>query len=84
MIYGMPILQYGLPCVELCEGDEPFPVEAVCPVIDGLAGEDMVIDSGVIREKTADEKAAYQTAIAASLTQQDDEWQQELKRKILP
>ena len=69
MIYAMPTTSYGLSCVELCEGDEPFPVEAACPVIDGLQGIDMIIDNGVCREKTPAEKQAYQDAIAADLAQ---------------
>lgn len=75
MQYGMPILSYGQPCVQICEGTEPFPIDAAWPIIEGLAGIDMIIVEGVLREKTAEEKQAYVDAVAADAVQQEAAWQ---------
>ena len=75
MIYGMPILQYGISCVDICEGEEPFPPEAAWPIISGLQGYDMIIEEGILREKTIAEKQQYQDAIAADASQAEEEWQ---------
>ena len=75
MIYAMPTTSYGLSCVELCDGEEPYPIGATWPIIDGVEWYDMVIDTGVVREKTPEEKQAYQNAIVADLAQKEEEWQ---------
>ena len=63
MIYAMPIIKNGLSCVDICEGEEPFPVEAVYPIIEGLEGYQMIIENGVLREKTTEEKAQWQAVL---------------------
>ena len=75
MIYAMPDTQHGLPCIQICEGDEPFPVEAAYPVIDGIMCENWVIDGGVLREKTDAEKQQYQDVVAAEGLQLENDRQ---------
>lgn len=66
MRYAIATTQYEQPCVQLCDGPTPFPEGAVWPVTLELPGYDMVIDAGVLREKTAEEKQAYVDAKAAA------------------
>ena len=67
MIYAMPATSYGLPCVELCDGDEPLPEGAAYPVPADLDWVDMIIDNGTVREKTTEEKLDYVTAVHAAV-----------------
>jgi hypothetical protein len=64
MRYAIPSEQYGQPCVDICNGETPFPEGAVWPVTLDMDGTQMLIADGVLREKTAEEKAAFDAAKA--------------------
>ena len=76
MRYAKIVEQYGLPCVEICDGETPFPEGSVWPVTLELPGYDMIIDLGILREKTLEEKQAYIDAKAAYEAAQEEAWQQ--------
>lgn len=67
----MPTTSYGLPCVELCDGEEPLPDGAAYPVPEGVEAINMVIDAGVVREKTIDERLTYAIAVQADVEAQE-------------
>ena len=69
--YAVPSVLYGQPCVDIKMGVTPFPEGSVCPVTLELPVVDMVIENGVLREKTVEEKQAYRDAYESFLAQQE-------------
>jgi hypothetical protein len=59
MKYALPVLKLGLPCVLVCSGETPFPEGSAWPVSLDLPGDEMMIENGILREKTLEEKEAF-------------------------
>ena len=84
MRYAMPIFVFGLPCVEIKDGNTPFPEGAVWPCNLVGSGYDMIIDNGNIRWKTEEEKKALRDAsYVPPVPEQTEEEYQNSKSDLL-
>jgi hypothetical protein len=67
--YAVSYTQYELACARIKKGKTPLPegtVYPVAPALKAVASEYLIIDDGVLREKTTEEKTAYDVAQAAA------------------
>lgn len=64
LYYATPYVEYGEDCATIAKGNTPFSEDAVYPVqgsLKNIPSYYLIIDNGVVREKTAEEKTAYDT-----------------------
>ena len=69
MKYAITYMKYELDCARVRKGKTPLPEGSVYPIPSDLMeipSKDLIIDSGVLREKTAEEKTAYDDAKAVA------------------
>jgi len=75
--YAESYTSYGESCARIKNGNTPLPDGSVYPVEQTLKivpSQYLIIDNGVLREKTVQEKAAYDTAVSNATAQAVVDW----------